>query len=87
MLSHKISVMKFKFFFYYSFSLNTSIEYPHEDMIVDVVFQPTGNEFEISSVTVGKDKKFKVWQLVKASTVYCKFLITIFKCLIYNHNF
>ncbi|GJQ70881.1 hypothetical protein Trydic_g799 [Trypoxylus dichotomus] len=65
---------RLKFWYYdatkQNFCLNTSIEYPHEDKVLDVVFQPTGNDFELLCVTAGGDKKFKVWKLAEVSTVY-----------------
>ncbi|KRT84504.1 WD40 domain-containing protein [Oryctes borbonicus] len=65
---------RLKFWYYnatkQNFCLNTSIEYPHEDKVLDVVFQPTGDDFELLCITVGRDKKFKVWKLIEVSTVY-----------------
>ncbi|XP_033232110.1 WD repeat-containing protein 75 [Belonocnema kinseyi] len=54
------------------FVLNTSIEFPHENGINALKFQPntslTGyNHF---AVTSGKDKKFKLWNLVDPESSY-----------------
>ncbi|CAH1961489.1 unnamed protein product [Acanthoscelides obtectus] len=53
------------------FELNTSIEYPHEKSINSLAFQPVLKN-NVVCITVGDDKKFKVWGLSDASTVYKK---------------
>jgi len=53
------------------FTLNTSVELPHEKSVTHILFQPSYNE-DLRCVTVGNDKKFKIWQLVNADTVYHK---------------
>ncbi|XP_058803297.1 WD repeat-containing protein 75 [Phymastichus coffea] len=53
-----------------NFVLNTSIELPHENGVNALKFKPKtslGDE-EQFVVTVGKDKKFKMWQLIHGST-------------------
>ncbi|CAH1179534.1 unnamed protein product [Phaedon cochleariae] len=57
-----------------TFTLNTSIEYPHDDSINCLLFQPTLRDEYLRCVTVGNDKKFKIWQVVDCSTVYKKSL-------------
>ncbi|XP_074038471.1 WD repeat-containing protein l(2)05287 [Leptinotarsa decemlineata] len=54
------------------FQLNTSVEYPHEDTVNAMLFQPVNSDDNLQCITVGNDKKFKVWQLVDCSTVHKK---------------
>lgn len=61
-----------QFFFLFRFELNTSIEYPHEQSVNSILFQPLLKEGNLKCVTVGNDKKFKVWQLVDVENVYSK---------------
>ncbi|KAF5278510.1 hypothetical protein FQR65_LT15681 [Abscondita terminalis] len=52
------------------FQLNTSIELPHKS-VTDILFQPMDSK-DLKCVTVGGDKKFKIWQLENADTIYKK---------------
>ncbi|XP_033329848.2 WD repeat-containing protein l(2)05287 [Megalopta genalis] len=55
------------------FSLNTSIELPHEGGVNALRFQPTTfDEDEILAITTGRDKKFKLWHLVESTSMYKK---------------
>ncbi|XP_025837698.1 WD repeat-containing protein 75-like [Agrilus planipennis] len=54
------------------YTLNTCIEYPHENSVEDVCFQPSLDANELRCVTVGGDSKFRVWEIVNADTVYQK---------------
>ena len=55
------------------FTLNTSIELPHEGGINALHFQPSMfNEDGALAVTTGRDKKFKLWHLVESSSIYKK---------------
>ncbi|XP_076285922.1 WD repeat-containing protein l(2)05287 [Lasioglossum baleicum] len=55
------------------FSLNTSIELPHEGGVNALRFQPiTFDEDGILAVTTGRDKKFKLWHLVESTSMYKK---------------
>lgn len=56
---------------FFRFELNTLIELPHEKSVTNLLFQPSYND-DLKCVTVGNDKKFKVWQLVNADTIYRK---------------
>ncbi|XP_044765925.1 WD repeat-containing protein 75 [Coccinella septempunctata] len=47
-----------------TYELNTSIEKPHEDSITSIAFQPTNGDQELKCVTVGADKKFKIWHKI-----------------------
>lgn len=60
------------FFLFGRFELNTSVEYPHEGAIKGVKFQPSRSEENFKAVTIGDDKKFKIWQLQAFETVYRK---------------
>lgn len=54
-----------------SFVLNTSVELPHEKGVNALKFRPKpplGGQGQFV-ITVGKDEKFKIWQLVEASTL------------------
>ncbi|KAJ8969719.1 hypothetical protein NQ317_006108 [Molorchus minor] len=51
-----------------TFELNTSVEYPHEKSVNSLLFQPTVGD-DLHCVTVGDDKKFKIWQLSEITTV------------------
>lgn len=62
--------------FFSSFELNTSIEYPHEISVNSILFQPLNNDDNLRCVTVGDDKKFRVWQLMDFESVYSKFIKT-----------
>ncbi|CAH0548148.1 unnamed protein product [Brassicogethes aeneus] len=55
-----------------TFELNTSIEYPHENTILNVLFQPAANKAGLKCVTVSEDGKFKIWQLTEINSVYRK---------------
>ncbi|KAG5869680.1 hypothetical protein JTB14_035605 [Gonioctena quinquepunctata] len=55
-----------------TFQLNTSIEYPHENSVNSILFQPTNSDDNLQCVTVGNDKKFKVWKVVDCSTIHKK---------------
>lgn len=59
----------------YRFELNTSIEYPHEDDVKGVLFQPSGDDSELKCVSIGEDKKFKIWELQDIITPYSKYRI------------
>ncbi|XP_034952494.1 WD repeat-containing protein 75 [Chelonus insularis] len=53
------------------FTLNTAIELPHDVGVNALVFQPTvtlDGEHPLA-VTVGKDKKFKVWNLAETNSI------------------
>ncbi|KAJ8919827.1 hypothetical protein NQ315_006356 [Exocentrus adspersus] len=52
------------------FELNTSIEYPHDKSVKNIQFQPMSNDDSLRCVTLGDDKKFRIWQLVDFTTVY-----------------
>lgn len=58
--------------FLLSFELNTAIEYPHEQSINSILFQPLVKEDNLKCVSVGNDKKFKVWKLVDFENIYSK---------------
>lgn len=60
------------FLFFFSFELNSSIEYPHEMSLNGIQFQPLNKDDKLKCVTVGDDKKFKVWRLVDIDSVYSK---------------
>ncbi|KAK0178506.1 hypothetical protein PV327_007392 [Microctonus hyperodae] len=54
------------------FSLNTSIELPHDNGVNAIQFQPNtalngGNSL---AVTAGKDNKFKLWNLAESSSIH-----------------
>ncbi|KAK5639876.1 hypothetical protein RI129_010687 [Pyrocoelia pectoralis] len=51
------------------FELNTSIELPHEKSITQILFQPKDDD-NLRCVTIGKDKKFKVWEMQDLHSVY-----------------
>lgn len=57
---------------FFSFELNTSIEYPHEMSVNSIRFQPLNRNENLKCITVGDDKKFKVWKLVDIDSVYSK---------------
>ncbi|KZC09641.1 WD repeat-containing protein 75, partial [Dufourea novaeangliae] len=54
------------------FSLNTSIELPHEGGVNALQFQPTTllDEDGPLVVTTGRDKKFKLWHLDESTSMY-----------------
>ncbi|CAK9809581.1 WD repeat-containing protein 75 [Anthophora plagiata] len=56
------------------FTLNTSIELPHEGGVNALHFQPCMmfDEGGAMAVTTGRDKKFKLWYLVESSSMYKK---------------
>lgn len=57
-----------------SFTLNTSVELPHELGINALQFQPNslfGDEDSLV-VTTGKDQKFKLWNLIEPTSIYSK---------------
>lgn len=56
------------------FTLNTSIELPHEGGVNALHFQPSTlfDENGTLAVTTGGDKKFKLWHLVEPSSMYKK---------------
>ncbi|XP_076654715.1 WD repeat-containing protein l(2)05287 [Halictus rubicundus] len=55
------------------YSLNTSIELPHEGGVNALRFQPiTFDDDGILAVTTGRDKKFKLWHLVESTSMYKK---------------
>ncbi|XP_074094761.1 WD repeat-containing protein l(2)05287 [Cotesia typhae] len=56
------------------FSLNTSIELPHEYGVNALQFQPrtSFDEEDVLAVTTGEDNKFKLWNLSQASSIYKK---------------
>ncbi|XP_043254565.1 WD repeat-containing protein 75 [Colletes gigas] len=56
------------------FTLNTSIELPHDGGINALHFQPctSFDEDEPLVITTGGDKKFKLWHLVESSSMYKK---------------
>lgn len=43
---------------------------PHEKSISHILFQPNDIENDLKCVTIGKDLKFKIWELVNADTIY-----------------
>ncbi|XP_018576979.1 WD repeat-containing protein 75 [Anoplophora glabripennis] len=51
------------------FELNTSVEYPHDKSVKEILFQPLNNDDGLRCVTLGDDKKFKIWQLVESDTL------------------
>ncbi|CAH1186526.1 unnamed protein product [Phyllotreta striolata] len=51
------------------FHLNTSIEYPHEDSINSMLFAPVHKDDNLQCVTVGDDKKFKIWKVTETMVV------------------
>ncbi|XP_047366330.1 WD repeat-containing protein 75 isoform X1 [Vespa velutina] len=56
------------------FTLNTSVELPHELGINALQFQPNslfGDEDSLV-VTTGKDQKFKLWNLIEPTSIYKK---------------
>ncbi|XP_076263531.1 WD repeat-containing protein l(2)05287 [Rhynchophorus ferrugineus] len=61
------------------FELNTSIEYPHEIGILNIAFQPLNKENNLKCVTIGVDKKFKIWQINEVQSVHKSGLV--WKCL------
>ncbi|XP_017882412.1 WD repeat-containing protein 75 [Ceratina calcarata] len=56
------------------FTLNTSIELPHEGGVNALHFQPSTlfDDGEILAVTTGRDRKFKLWHLVEPSSIHKK---------------
>ncbi|XP_076232800.1 WD repeat-containing protein l(2)05287 [Calliopsis andreniformis] len=56
------------------FTLNTSIELPHEGGVNALNFQPSTpiDEDGALAITTGRDKKFKLWHLVESSSLYKK---------------
>ncbi|XP_053988404.1 WD repeat-containing protein 75 [Hylaeus anthracinus] len=52
------------------FTLNTSIELPHEGGINALHFQPSTpfDEEEALAITTGRDKKFRLWHLIESSS-------------------
>lgn len=54
------------------FVLNTSVEFPHENGINALKFQPNTslNGYDHFVVTSGKDNKFKLWNLVDPESTY-----------------
>jgi NET1-associated nuclear protein 1 (U3 small nucleolar RNA-associated protein 17) len=59
--------------------LNTSIELPHENGINALHFQPdTIFDDEELVVTTGKDNKFKLWNLGKASTIESTYIYLVY---------
>ncbi|XP_030761208.1 WD repeat-containing protein 75 [Sitophilus oryzae] len=60
------------------YELSTSIEYPHERKISNIAFQPVVNE-NLKCVTIGDDKKFKIWQVTESTNIYKTGLV--WKCL------
>ncbi|XP_076674924.1 WD repeat-containing protein l(2)05287 [Andrena cerasifolii] len=56
------------------FALNTSIELPHEGGVNALRFQPSTpfDDDGTLAVTTGRDKKFKLWNLVESSSTYKK---------------
>lgn len=53
------------------FELNTCIDVPHERSVSHMLFQPSATD-NLKCVTIGSDKKFKIWQLTNADTIYKK---------------
>ncbi|XP_043271275.1 WD repeat-containing protein 75 [Venturia canescens] len=54
------------------FTLNTSIEFPHEVGVNALKFQPNSplDDDDLFAVTVGKDKKFKLWNLFEPTSIH-----------------
>lgn len=61
------------------FELNTSIEYPHDSSVNSIMFQPLSKEENLKCVTIGNDKKFKIWQIIQTATVHR--IGPVWKCL------
>lgn len=62
-----------------TWKLVTCVDFPHEDKILDIIFQPSPSDKDFKCVTCGKDKKFKIWQLMQEVTVYNQTFI--WKCV------
>lgn len=64
--------LRLKFWFFNSvkqqFELNTSIEFPHEASITEILFQPNDGD-GLKCVTIGRDKKFKVWEILEVDCI------------------
>lgn len=58
--------------FFSSYELNTSVEFPHENSVKNLLFQPSRVDDDLKCVTVSCDKSFKIWQVVHVSTVHSK---------------
>ncbi|XP_044269516.1 WD repeat-containing protein 75 [Tribolium madens] len=69
-----------------NFKLNTCVEDPHLNHVNAIGFQPTDNLDELKLVTVGGDKKFKVWYLTETETVNSKSLIWRCLCVGFYHD-
>lgn len=60
------------------FVLNTSVELPHEESaITGIVFQPftqldDETQKDPCCVTIGEDKRFRIWNVVDTSNIYGK---------------
>lgn len=51
------------------YELNTSINEPHQDSISSIAFQCVNEHQNIKCVTVGEDKKFKIWHKITIQQV------------------
>ncbi|RZC38720.1 WD repeat-containing protein 75, partial [Asbolus verrucosus] len=69
-----------------NFRLNTSVESPHENHINSILFQPMDNKKEQKCVSVGGDKKFKVWFLTETESVNNKSFIWKCLCIGFYHD-
>ncbi|XP_008190612.1 WD repeat-containing protein 75 [Tribolium castaneum] len=69
-----------------NYKLNTCVEDPHLNHVNAVSFQPTDNMDELKLVTVGGDKKFKVWYLSETETVNSKSQIWRCLCVGFYHD-
>ncbi|GLV34579.1 lethal (2) 05287 [Carabus blaptoides fortunei] len=71
-----ISEIRLKFFHFsdvdQTFSLNTSVELPHELGVNGLEFQPVATTEELLCATTGNDGLFKIWNLVDTTDIYRK---------------
>lgn len=64
------------------FHLNTCIDFPHEEPVTKIVFQPSNKDGNLKCVTISKDKKFKIWENSKFKTIYSKYLSKLIQRLV-----
>lgn len=60
-----------------AYTLNTSVEAPHDGDLTAIEFQPCGGEQDVhcACVTASDDGNFKLWNLQDTSNIYSKFTV------------
>jgi hypothetical protein len=68
-----LTTVYYRAFSIYSYSLNTSINWPHESGIVSLKFQPVDDDdLSLVAATSGGDKAFRTWGVVYDHSIHGK---------------